>query len=211
MIETELTDDYTVINFGMYGGLGSTVMLDLAEPYIRQGDIIIFSPEQTAQTLSMYFDSEAMWQAVDGDFSLLSKLSRDNLTEMIGQFPYFAVKKYKDFTSENMLVKQGVYSRESFNQYGDIVYDSRAQNVMSGGYDINTPISFKQNIITSEFINYVNDFAKKSESRGATMYYRFCPMNAQAISVWDENEIYDYYAFLQQQWNLRLLVLLSRQ
>ena len=69
LLEAEL-DGYTVVNFGMYAGLGSTVMLDLAESFIREGDIVIFSPEQSEQTLSMYFSPESMWQAADGRFEL---------------------------------------------------------------------------------------------------------------------------------------------
>ena len=43
--------DYQVVNFGMYAALGTTVMLELSEPYIREGDIVILMPEQQAQTL----------------------------------------------------------------------------------------------------------------------------------------------------------------
>ena len=49
---------YDVVNFGMYAGLGTAVMLDLAWPDLREGDILIFSPEQSAQTLSLYFNAK---------------------------------------------------------------------------------------------------------------------------------------------------------
>lgn len=51
LMERELPG-YTVVNFGMYAALGTTVMLDLSQELIRSGDIVILIPEQQAQTLS---------------------------------------------------------------------------------------------------------------------------------------------------------------
>lgn len=45
LIEAELPA-YSAVNFGMYAALGTEVMLDLSLPYIREGDIVILSPEQ---------------------------------------------------------------------------------------------------------------------------------------------------------------------
>ena len=45
-LEKELPG-YRVINYGLYAGLGTAVMLDLAEPHIRAGDIVVFLPEQS--------------------------------------------------------------------------------------------------------------------------------------------------------------------
>ena len=43
LIEEELKE-YSVVNFGMYAGLGTKAVLDLSEEYIRAGDIVILSP-----------------------------------------------------------------------------------------------------------------------------------------------------------------------
>ena len=39
-------EEYGTVNFGMYAGLGTTVMLELSEDEIRKGDVIILMPEQ---------------------------------------------------------------------------------------------------------------------------------------------------------------------
>ena len=48
-VDSELLEqefpEYSVVNFGMYAALGTTVMLDLAESRIREGDIVILLPE----------------------------------------------------------------------------------------------------------------------------------------------------------------------
>ena len=50
LLQQELPD-YEVVNFGLYAGLGTTVMLDLCLPELREGDILIFEVELNAQTL----------------------------------------------------------------------------------------------------------------------------------------------------------------
>ena len=57
----EIFPSYEVVNFGMYAGLGTKAVMDLSEAYIREGDIVILSPEQSEQTLSDYFNGEYMW------------------------------------------------------------------------------------------------------------------------------------------------------
>lgn len=49
--------DYKVCNFGLYGAIGTKVMLDLSEEYINKDDIVIFSPELDSQSLSLYFSA----------------------------------------------------------------------------------------------------------------------------------------------------------
>ena len=67
----EQTLGMPVINFGLYATLGTKTMLDYSKSGIDEGDIIVIAPEMNAQTFSLYFNAEAMWQAVDGHFSLL--------------------------------------------------------------------------------------------------------------------------------------------
>ena len=74
----EIFPSYEVVNFGMYAGLGTKAVMDLSEAYIREGDIVILSPEQSEQTLSDYFNGEYMWQAADGAFGMLRHIKSEN-------------------------------------------------------------------------------------------------------------------------------------
>ena len=60
-----------VVNFGLYATLGTKLMLDLSKANIDKGDIIVVCPEMDPQTLSLYFNAEAAWQAADSDYSML--------------------------------------------------------------------------------------------------------------------------------------------
>lgn len=172
---------YTVVNFGMYAALGTTVMLDLSQESLREGDIVILIPEQQEQTLSDYFDAAILWQGLDGAFDLLARLDSDRWGQLAGTFPAFAAQKLAWTVTGTGPEPEGVYTHASFNGYGDVDSDLCVQNVMSGLYDENTPICFDSDTPTEEFVEAVNDYAAAAEEQGATVWYHFCPMNALAV------------------------------
>lgn len=193
----EKLPEYSVVNFGMYAGLGTKVMLDLSMDSVRAGDIVIISPEQEKQTLSNYFNGEAMWQALDGAFPLLKRIDSGDIGNLVGQFPYFASEKLGYVMEKSKPNPEGVYNRSAFNEYGDVVARECAYNTMVEEYDRNTLISFDEKVLDADFIDYLNAYAEELTRRGATVWYRFCPMNALAIE--EGSDIDKYYEFLQSK------------
>ncbi len=173
--------EYGIVNFGMYAGLGSKVMLDLSEHKVREGDIVILSPEQHPQTLSTYFNAEAMWQSADGDFSMLSDIKRENWGQMAGCFVHFAQEKLRYVRSGTAPAPKGVYSRSAFDAFGDIRSDLCSRNRMPLGYDANTPVYYTEEVLEDAFVHYMNAYAKKLRKKGVTVWYRLCPVNALAV------------------------------
>ncbi len=181
-----------VVNFGLYATLGTKLMLDLSRPSINEGDIIVIAPETDAQTYSLFFNAEAAWQAVDSDYSLLPKIAKDNLGAMIGGLWKFAAQKVKYASSGTALDPTGVYNLSSFNEYGDIVYP-RDYNTMPLMYDSTLQIKFTPDIISDEFVDYVNEYVAYAEKQGATVLFSFAPMNEDAIDP--ETTLEDLKAF----------------
>ena len=202
LMERELPG-YSVVNFGMYAALGTTVMLDLSEPYIRKGDIVILIPEQQEQTLSDWFDPAVMWQGLDGAFELLLSLPGDKLGRLAGAFPEFAGQKCSYVVQGEPPRPQGVYARYAFNERGDVASALCAQNEMPGGYDANTPIRFDPDMVAEEFALRVRDYARAVTEKGAVLWYGFCPMNAVAVEGTGE-EIDAFYQALQETLGLPL-------
>ena len=202
LMERELPG-YSAVNFGMYAALGTTVMLDLSEPYIREGDIVILLPEQQAQTLSDWFDPAVMWQGLDGAFELLPSLPGDKLGRLAGTFPEFAGQKFSYAVHGEPPRPQGVYRRDSFNERGDVVSSLCAQNEMPAGYDANTPIRFDPEMVTEEFALRVREYARTVTEKGAVLWYGFCPMNARAVEG-TGSEIDAFYEALQEKLDLPL-------
>lgn len=196
LLEAELPD-YQVVNFGLYAGLGTVSMLDLSLPDVRPGDVVILSPEQNRQTLSGYFGAETMWQAADGCFSLLTRLDSSRRREMLGEMLPFAADKAKLWLLDAQLKGDGVYSRSCLNAWGDISGEGRGGNVMPGGADPDMPILFDPALLEPAFVAEMNAYADVCRDRGARVYYRFCPMNASAITAEERARVGEYTAALE--------------
>ncbi|MCI8539484.1 MAG: leucine-rich repeat protein [Oscillospiraceae bacterium] len=201
----EALPGYSAVNFGLYAGLGTTVMLELARPLLREGDIVIFSPEQSKQTLSGYFNPEAMWQAADGRPEVLAALPADRWGPMAGQFPLFAGAKARLFRDRAAPAGEGIYARSSFNSYGDIGCPGRERNGMPGGFDPNMPISFDPALPEEAFFEKVNAFAADCEAKGVAVYYRFCPMNGAAVSEEERARLEGYLETLRARLDCEIL------
>lgn len=202
LIERELPG-YSVVDLGMYAALGTTVMLDLSQPFIREGDIVILIPEQQGQALSGWFDPAVMWQGLDGADELLRLLPRDKRERLAGAFPEFAGQKFAYFIQGQPPQPQGVYRRDVFNEHGDVVSPLCARNEMPGGFDASTPIRFDPDMVSEEFSQRVRDYAGAVRSAGAVLWYAPCPMNAAAVE--GAEDIDGFYAALQEELGVPLI------
>ena len=199
--DSALMDDffpsYEIVNFGMYAGLGTKAVMDLSENYIHEGDIVILSPEQSEQTFSDYFNGEYMWQAADGAFGMLLDLKSENFEAMLGNFPRFALEKLNYVMKGQKPQTDSIYQKKSFNTYGDIELDTCRENILPNGYDVNQKVRFTEDVVQPEFMDYMNDWAKRLEKKGAVVWYRYCPVNK--LSVEDMDGLAAYDVFLRQK------------
>lgn len=199
--DSALMDDffpsYEIVNFGMYAGLGTKAVMDLSENYIHEGDIVILSPEQGEQTFSDYFNGEYMWQAADGAFGMLRDLKSENFEAMLGNFPWFALEKLNYVMKGQKPQTDSIYQKKSFNTYGDIELDTCRENILPNGYDVNQKVRFTEDVVQPEFMDYMNDWAKRLEKKGAVVWYRYCPVNK--LSVEDMDDLAAYDVFLRQK------------
>lgn len=199
--DSALMDDffpsYEIVNFGMYAGLGTKAVMDLSENYIHEGDIVILSPEQSEQTFSDYFNGEYMWQAADGAFGMLRDLKSENFEAMLGNFPRFALEKLNYVMKGQKPQTDSIYQKKSFNTYGDIELDTCRENILPNGYDVNQKVRFTEDVVQPEFMDYMNDWAKRLEKKGAVVWYRYCPVNK--LSVEDMDDLAGYDVFLRQK------------
>ena len=184
-----------VVNFGLYASLGTKVMLDLAEDSIGRGDIVILAPEMDAQTLSLYFNGETFWQAADSDFSLLLNVDSENYSALAGNFWGYAKEKFY-YLQKGAPNPEGVYNKASFDEYGDIVYQ-RPYNQLTLNYDPTLTITLEPSIVDAAFLDYVNAYIQKAESKGATVYFTFSPMNELALeSNTTDESLWHFYDYL---------------
>lgn len=208
LLEEELRaagSEYTVCNFGLYGAIGTKTMLDLSRSYIREGDIVLFSPELNEQACSLYFSGLEIWRCADGNFSLLSDLKNDNIADMVGAFSSFAAEKYGFLSSGTVADSGEVYSYSSFDERCDMTKAERDHNIMAAGYDVNDRLSLDTDCYAADFVAYVNEYYEEIEGRGAAMYYSLAPMNEEAIEDVSSKAIYSFYTELEELFSFPIL------
>lgn len=199
LVENELPG-FRVVNFGLYGAIGTKTMLDLSKVNIEMGDIVVLCVEPYAQTSSLFFSATETWRAMDSDLSMLNLLPKSVRSYMIGGFPGYTAEKIKYSSSDNKPMNTGVYSRSSFIKDGkdiDYINYDRPYNVMKGGYDnANLPV-MDESVFGNGFLDYLNDYANWIKEKHAYLYYGFTPVNS--LSVGDNQQekadkLYDYLA-----------------
>lgn len=204
-LDSQMMEQYTgypTVNFGLYGPLGTAIMMDLTRGHIHEGDIIILAPETDHQTMSLYFNGEGMWECADSDFTMLLKVRARDWGEMLGSFWTYAEKKYQ-FYLYGKAQPDGVYGHDAFDEYGDISY-RRDMPVMDGWYDPDVLIDLDTSIIDEDYIDFVNEYIAYCEKQGATVYFSWPPMNALAVQQ-DLAGILEYATFVRENFRCQLI------
>lgn len=174
-------DDYRVVDFGLYGTIGTKFMLDISKSNIQPGDIYIVSPGISKQTYSLYFNAETILQACDGNSSIYRYLGWDDNWDLVYHYYGFAKKKIGYIANNDSPDPIGIYRHDSFDEYGDIKVD-RPENIMVNGYDEASLISMDDSLLNTKFIDYVNEYCNYVRSKGAKVYFNFAPCNQKAVT-----------------------------
>ncbi len=186
-----------VVNFGLYAAIGTKAMLELSLAGIGKGDVVVLAPELDRQTLSSYFSAEHILPAIDGDYSMLPRFGADSLLSILGGSFKFAQDKLT--LANSPPDPAGIYNSKNFNEYGDIKAGLRDGNIMQLYYDPATSIDLSADIVEAEFIDYINDYIKTVERKGAKVYFSYCPMNEAALAEGsDGNSIAEFESFLKK-------------
>lgn len=197
-----------VVNFGLYATLGTEVMIELAARSVKSGDIIVIAPETDRQTMSDYFGAEAVLQAFDGEAGMLFRLPVRYTARLAGAFYPYAAGKLAAGPGYSHPAS-GIYGAASFNEYGDICAP-RPYNVMAGGVDGTRTVTLTPDIVSEDFISYLNSFAAYASARGAQVFFSFPPMNRAAVRAAESTagdteearisaDAVDYYAFFAEK------------
>lgn len=173
----------STVNFGSYAGFGLGAMLDLALPDIQKGDTVIVFCEQQAQMYEDFFDPKVFLQAADGDLSMLKCLSGSRRKKAALALPDLAMQKARYYFTGSTPDPAGIYARRSFTDDGNLKCGLATDNVMADGADLATPVDLDPSIITDEWADLVDTFARQCEDKGASVYFHFGPMNGASVQA----------------------------
>ena len=172
--------EYKVVNYGLYGAIGTKFMMDTSKVNISKGDIVVLAPEISEQTYSTYFNPEITLQATDGFSEMFKHLDLESNISLFANFFPYSLDKIGHYKNNSAPDPVGIYRRDSFNEYGD-VYIEREHNIMLGGYDTTSMITPKEELLTDDFVEMVNKYIKYVRRKGAEIYFNFSPSNDLSI------------------------------
>ncbi len=195
-----------VVNFGLYGALGTVSMLELSLSGISEGDVVLLAPELDRQTMSEFFSAREVLRAIDDDYSMLLDFSVDHKLSLLGGAYAHAAEKLGYAVTGRRPPNSGIYSADSFNEYGDIASGLRRKNVMSLYYDPTTEVKLDESIVDGKFIETLNSYIADCRERGAEVYFTFCPINRLALGEdIDYEEIYEFSDYLDSVLDCKIL------
>lgn len=202
--------DYTVCLFGLYGAFGNSVMLDLAEDVLRDGDIVILSFEPDSSAMTDYFGATAFLKAGENNPSLITKLNLDHFDAAIGNYITYLHEKYDIVSSGTGLKLDNVYQKAAFDENCNMIYP-REYNIMTLGYDPASPVNLGSLQISDAFSEEVIEFHNEAEKKGAKVYYSFCPVDASSVALSDtedatlESDLLAYYTNCFEAFGCRII------
>lgn len=120
-IDSELIEETfgrPVVNMGGHGGLGNEFHINMGKHGINEGDIVIVALTSFGPTSTMTPD--LAWITVE-NYGLFDLIPEQDYYEFIKAFPHYAIRTVgRWLTGTGNKPRDGVYSIDSFNEYGDI-------------------------------------------------------------------------------------------
>ena len=147
--EIEKSTGYKVIDFGLYASLGTSLMINLAEPYIKKDDVVILAPEINEQTYSNYIGYEAALKCFENMNYPINRFDPNENMKFF--FHYF---RYVIDKGNAKIELTAPYDKASFNEFGDIDNEIVGNNIMASYYDESQLIEPSKSLLNKEIIIY---------------------------------------------------------
>ena len=152
-----------VVNMGFHGGLGNAFHEEMAKINVTDGDIVIICHSDYSDDDGIG-DAGLAWITLENHYELWDLLRKSDIKDMLMALPNYMLKSYfLCFTRTGNLSGDYYYSKEAFNQYGD-VKSGRVQNGYVFHENSNTLPQINE--ICMERLNALNSYMTE---RGATL------------------------------------------
>lgn len=168
-----------VINMGLHGGLGNAFHEEMCRINVQEGDIYIICHSSFADddTIS---DKVLAWNTIENHIELWKILRSKDIISMVKSYPTYFKKCLELFSTGNgNRLSEGCYSRDAFNEYGDVSID-RISSIYTFEKAVTPPEIGKATI---DRINKLNNWLEK---RGATLLIAGYPIGDGELTVPEE-------------------------
>lgn len=173
IIKKALGGEYEIVNFGENANISALIYFDIIENFVKEGDILLWSPEPGYNTLGTSNVGNRMWAFRQNDYNFLRYIDRSQFTDLISRFSSFSEElqsgKFKPYDCFST----------STNKYGDDDEINRKWDENIYSYNFNYSVSSKEEMIS---------FIKKLNEKGCSVYFTYAAMQKTGM---EESKITD--------------------
>ena len=182
--------DYEIVNMGVFAYTNALPQLDLIRKNMKEGDILIHSPEFDAakrQFCTTNAFDDKFFNMIESDYDLLAELDYKDYEGVLSAFTTFQktrkgmeAKSYSvsaaDFDEDGLQV-----SSPSYNEYGDYIVYRPNSTDDAPIYDL--PLRYTAGSFPKDsYINPLNAVYDKFASDGIRVFFTYAPRNRAALS-----------------------------
>lgn len=162
---------YPVANMGLHGGFYGLFNTEIAKANIGPGDIVLLAYEYEWQNNETYFEKlgvDLVMSGIDSKVEMYKYIPPKNYLEIIGYLPTYCTKKLIPPYAT------GAYCRDAFDENAQLIFK---RDIVFENYDENVHgmVEIDGQILESS-IEYLKQFKKYCEERGARVYFVAPPL-----------------------------------
>lgn len=168
--------DIPVVNMGLHGALGNHLIEQIAKGYISEGDIVVIAhSDYNDSTLS---DPTLLFPMMVSNAYVASVIQKNYLLDVIKEAPAY-MWEVTLMISRGATLHSDEYSRDCFNEYGDVAYER-----------IGSTVTFTETtslLVSQEALDRLNEYNVYCENAGATLVIAGFPIgNGEYTPTVDE-------------------------
>lgn len=180
VIDEALNGEYVIVNYGENANVTSLIYFDIAEEFVGEDDILLWSPEPGSYTLGSNSIGNRFWAFMQPDYGFL---------EYVDDFTIYnnILSNFSSFLSEMSTGK--FLPADSANLQTTLYGDNDAPNKTQGNqyyYDGEFDVS-RRSVGPN-----IEGFVKNVQSKGAQVYFSFAAMQASGMLNVSEKEMGKY-------------------
>lgn len=205
-INTKLIKEGTGLecaNLALHAGFGMKFQTEIAKGNISKGDLVIISYENANWSKNTE-SAELIVTAIDNNINMYRYVPRESYGDIVKYLPTYFFKKL-DSAFITPIQFNGIYSRSSFDSYGNMIFNRPNCILANPLPDKNEDrIKINKSIISDEMIKYVNEFNEYVRSKGATLVVSFSPTLNEAV-LSNKNEVVEFQTYLAEKLNVPII------
>lgn len=190
----EEASGYKIVNMGLHAGFGGLFNMEIGKQNINKGDIVLLALEYGwyAENYFQDISVDLVMCGLDNRLDMYSIIPLNKLDGILGYLWTYADKKIESIRSHSYgIVENSVYSIDSFDEKGDMIFD-RPTNILTDEYYNKQTSLYGQEDLSNVAISekskaYLKEYKLFVESKGAKIYFVGVPLLDEAKVSSDES------------------------